>query len=71
MHYKQQSMADPFGDDASIAGYQFPLITSPGGTCGNPPLTPSRARAVSDHDHENSPTYSVQNLRRNQNLSLP
>ena len=36
MYYNQQSPADPCGNDASVSGYQFPLTTTPPGTCGTP-----------------------------------
>jgi len=36
MYYNQKSPADPCGYDESVNTYQFPLTTTPPGTCGTP-----------------------------------
>jgi hypothetical protein len=36
MYYNEKSAADPCGDDESVNTYQFPLTSTPPGTCGTP-----------------------------------
>jgi hypothetical protein len=49
MYYNQKSAADPCGYDESVNTYQFPLTSTPPGTCGTPPAATANPPPVSGY----------------------